>query len=256
MKKKTKQKIRRVPLLLFAVGVALLLYCALVTSQFGEVNFIPMLVLFGCVLVIVATIDLLVKGGILAHVPRWMSFSIKAVLSLLLCSFLFIEALIVCAMRPSDAPSPRYAVVLGAGLINDQITTSLELRLQEALALYQKAPETIFIVSGGIGSYSTIAESTAMKTYLMAQGIPEAQIVEEPYSADTVENLTFSKALLPPNEALRVISSDYHLFRSQLICRDLDLQCVTLPAKTIPLLRPNFMIREYFAILNYWFFQK
>ena len=91
-----------------------------------------------------------------------------------------------------------------------------------ALDFYRKQKETTgkeltFVTSGGQGPREVTTESSAMKRYLIEQGIPETQIIEEDRSTSTYENMMFSKEkiyAIDPEAKIAFSTSNYHVFRS------------------------------------------
>ena len=77
----------------------------------------------------------------------------------------------------------------------------------------------------------------------------------EDKSASTQENLLFAKEILQREFAqearLILVSSDYHLYRAQLVAKALGLDVETMGNPSIPYLIPNFYLREYVAVMGY-----
>ncbi|MGL5979191.1 MAG: YdcF family protein [Erysipelotrichaceae bacterium] len=235
----------------FVLGCLSILYFLLVEWFYGSVNFMAMFLYLGLGFLMLSLLLSRSKRTLVHWLPKSIRCIVGITLTIALIFFISIEALIITHMQGDPFESNDYTIILGAGLINDQITTSLSYRLESALVVYEQDPTTTFIVSGGIGSYSTIPESTAMKDYLIEHGVPESQIIEEPYSANTLQNLTYSRTLVEQKADFTIISNDFHLFRIKLMCKDLDLDCDTVASKSIPLLQPNFIFREFFAVVKH-----
>lgn len=152
-----------------------------------------------------------------------------------------------------------FLIILGCGLRRDGTPTPLlRGRIDRALAFYrrQKAEtgkELIFVTSGGQGPNEVISESTSMKRYLMKQGIPEDQIVEEDRSTDTFENMKFSWEkirAIDPNGKVAFATTNYHVFRSGLFARRVKMRAVGMGAKTRWYFWPNAAVREFVGLLT------
>ena len=152
-----------------------------------------------------------------------------------------------------------FLIILGCGLRKDGTPTPLlRGRIDRALEFYrrQKAEtgkELIFVTSGGQGPNEVISESTSMKRYLMEQGIPEEQIVEEDRSTDTFENMKFSKEkiwTIDPNGKVAFATTNYHVFRSGLFARRVKMRAVGMGAKTRWYFWPNAAVREFVGLLT------
>ena len=70
--------------------------------------------------------------------------------------------------------------------------------------------------------------------------------------AYTEENLTFSRALIADEEAsVGIVTNGFHVFRSVKIAEKQGMRNVTgIAAKSDPILLPNYMVREFFAVLK------
>ncbi|WP_288846180.1 YdcF family protein [uncultured Fructobacillus sp.] len=157
-----------------------------------------------------------------------------------------------------------YLIVLGSYVHNGQVTPLLKSRVGRALAYYEKqAPDhkPKFIVSGGQGPDEDVAEATAMKTYLLTQKVPERAIIVENASRNTFENFMFSKEKIlqdwssqhKSGEPLVIFStSNYHVMRSSLYSKKVDLRARRIGAPTPFYFLPTALIREYIGILSYY----
>ncbi|MDR2648179.1 MAG: YdcF family protein [Clostridiales bacterium] len=175
-------------------------------------------------------------------------------------------ALLVCITLIQSAAAPDYdanaLIVLGAGLAGDRVTITLAARLDKAVWYYEKDPRVMIVVSGGQGSNETVPEAVAMAKYLIARGVPEKQIIREPYSSSTEENFEFSKALLDDafkEHSIKIlyITNRFHIFRAGLYAKKAGLNAAGLAAPTLPkYLIPNNYSREYLAFIKYLLFRR
>ncbi|MBQ5535329.1 MAG: YdcF family protein, partial [Oscillospiraceae bacterium] len=152
-----------------------------------------------------------------------------------------------------------FLIILGCGLRKDGTPTPLlRGRIDRALSFYrqQKAEtgkELIFVTSGGQGPNEVISESASMKRYLIEQGIPAEQIVEEDRSTDTFENMKFSREkirAINPNGKVAFATTNYHVFRSGLFARRVKMRAVGMGAKTKWYFWPNAAVREFVGLLT------
>lgn len=171
------------------------------------------------------------------------------ILSLLICINIFF---IIKQIYSAPYENVDYLIILGAGLKGEQITKSLQFRLETALTYLKVHPNTIAIVSGGKGKGETITEAQAMKTYLIKNKISSNRIMTETHSTNTYENLLFSKELLPKiDSTVGIVTSNFHLYRAMQIAKKLNFKSpVGLPAPTDPFLFIHFMVREVFAFIK------
>lgn len=148
-------------------------------------------------------------------------------------------------------------LVLGGGLRGDKIVPSLQLRLDKCLEYLQHNPKALILVSGGQGGSETIAESLAMKRYLVSKGVDPAHIFEENQSKDTRQNMQFSKILLDSlfpsgNYSVVCITSDFHAFRADQLSKKVSLTISHYNAKNLWYLYPIVYCRETFALIKMW----
>ena len=164
------------------------------------------------------------------------------------------EVPVLLASRGTPDFDADWLIVLGAGVNGDTPSLSMVNRLSAARAYLDAHPGCQVIVSGGKGDGENISEAEAMRRWLTAQGVDEARIVCEDRSVRTEENLAFSLPLIPDAARRRIAlcSSEYHLYRAQLLGRRMGYELGAIPARTtLPVLRANYFIREGLGALYY-----
>ncbi|WP_245833188.1 YdcF family protein [Oceanobacillus timonensis] len=151
-----------------------------------------------------------------------------------------------------------YIIVLGSGLINDQVPPLLASRINRAVEFYnQQKKETAppkIIFSGGQGPDEGIPEAKAMQAYAVEKGIPIEDTMMEDKSVSTYENMVFSKRIMDKRSgegAYRSIfaTNNFHLFRAGMYARKAGLDSQGIGSKTAFYYWPNAMVREYIAIV-------
>ena len=163
------------------------------------------------------------------------------------------------ARTDSDAERP-YLVVLGAAVYGEQPSLTLVRRLEGALDYLGRYPDSVAIVSGGMGRGENITEAQAMHDWLIRQGIPEERIVMEPRATSTQENLEYSFALIrergdDPDGNVAVVSSAYHLYRAKSMARMQGVEAAGVAAPWgYKMVMLNYFIREAFGVTHLWVF--
>jgi len=146
--------------------------------------------------------------------------------------------------------------VLGAGLVNDEIQPILNRRLLQAVSYFEKNPDSIFIVCGGLGINQTISEARAMANFLIENGIPESQVLLEDKSTNTFENFKFAIEILenhfPNGFTSVIITNNFHQYRSSFLARYLSINPNRYPAQTPFFTWHRNYPRELLAIINTW----
>ena len=134
---------------------------------------------------------------------------------------------------------PNYIIALGSGLIGDRVPPLLASRLDEAVKQYIKyAKKPFIIVSGGQGNDEKVSEAFAMKQYLIeVHHIPTDKILMEDRSANTEQNMIFSKKMMDhhsPEEKYRSIfvTNNFHVFRASIYARKAALDAEGVGSKT------------------------
>lgn len=125
-----------------------------------------------------------------------------------------------------------WVVVLGARLIHDQVAPGYARRLRRAAALYQANPQRrILLVGGHTGG--SVSEAERGREFLLGLGLPAARLFIEDQSLNTLDNLRQARQLLAGDGArpFVLVTSRYHLARSQALARGLDLQPVLCAAE-------------------------
>jgi uncharacterized SAM-binding protein YcdF (DUF218 family) len=153
-----------------------------------------------------------------------------------------------------------YIIILGARVKGEIPSLALQYRIDAAANYMKKNKETIAIASGGQGPGEDITEAEAIKKGLLVHGISSNRIILEDKSTDTVENIRFSKKLIPDLlETGLLVTNDYHLYRAKSIAKDQGLNLQGIPAETPTIAIPKSYLREYLAITKYYlvtFFKK
>ncbi|MDO4400745.1 MAG: YdcF family protein [Coriobacteriia bacterium] len=146
-----------------------------------------------------------------------------------------------------------YIVVLGAQVRPDETPGSvLQYRLDAAVSYLRENPQTTCIVSGGQGPNEPVAEADCMGTYLELHGIDPARIIREDRSANTVQNIANSMALMSsPFARTGIVTNNFHVFRAVKIAQKAGLEnACGISAYSTPFYLPNNMLRETMGIVK------
>ena len=178
---------------------------------------------------------------------------ICAVLAVGIIYFAAVEVPIVAASRRLPETEPEYIIVLGASVHGSTPSLSLIERMEAARGYLEEHPDCIAIVSGGQGDDENLSEAQAMFNYLTEKGIAAQRVIMEDEATSTYENLSNSFDIIrklggEPSDSA-VVSSEYHLYRAELIARGLGAEISGIPAHTTyPTVRLNYFIREAFGV--------
>ena len=146
-------------------------------------------------------------------------------------------------------------IVLGAQVKPDgNPSVQLGWRLDAAYDAYMQKNVPI-VVCGAQGSDEPMTEAEAMKKYLAEKGIPEEQILTDPYSFNTNQNLKNAAKLLesiPDVRKALIVTSDYHVPRALALAQDLGFEACGMGSPCKPEYWIKNHAREALAWCKYW----
>lgn len=151
-------------------------------------------------------------------------------------------------------------IILGAGVRGYNLTPGLKLRLDKSLEYIKKNPDAVVVAAGGKCAQEEITEASAMKKYLVENGVPEERILTEERSTSTRENMRFSKEILDScfdrPYTVAFVTNEYHIYRSTQYAKLEGLgkaNHLKTSTKWYSII-PSY-IRESLAILKLWVFE-
>ena len=178
-----------------------------------------------------------------------------------LCYFCFVESFIIKNARTDRDAGRDYLIVLGAAVYKNQPSLTLIRRLEGAKDYLETYPDSVAILSGGMGPGETVTEAQAMYDWLVGQGVAPDRLLLEPKSTSTEENLSNSFAIIrergdEPQGRVAIVSSAYHLYRAKLLASAQgvdDAAGVAAPWGYFFVML-NYFIREAFGVTHFWVF--
>ncbi|HWQ30831.1 MAG TPA: YdcF family protein [Negativicutes bacterium] len=217
--------------------------------------------LAGCLVIVYIYVKLYIKKGepVIESIPLRRVVCIFIAAGLL--SFILLEGLIIYGGSSNEEIKADYLMILGGGLKKDQITLTVQERLLTGIRYLEEYPEAKVIVSGGHGFGQTVTEAEAMEEYLITEGISADRIISEDRATSTMENFIFSREILerygePKDNRLVIVTNDFHMFRSKLLARRNGFEPYGISCSTPFYIRTNCYIREYFALIKSFLFDR
>lgn len=123
----------------------------------------------------------------------------------------------------AEVPAAPVGIVMGAGLDpQGKPTPFLAGRLRTAADLYRRGKVKVLLVTGDNGS-KAYDEPTAMRDYLVADGIPAQRIVLDYAGFDTWDSCVRAKKIFGVDRAI-VVTQLFHLPRAVALCRAAGIQ--------------------------------
>lgn len=165
----------------------------------------------------------------------------------------------VKAARHQPTLDRDFIVILGCWFRQDgSLPPLLRGRADRAISFWREQKETtgkeaVFIPSGGQGRDETMPEAEAIRRYLLSQGVPESAILPETRSANTYQNMVFSKEIIrdvQPDGRTVFATTNYHVFRSGLWAAQAGLTAEGIGGKTKWWFWPNAFMRECIGLLQ------
>lgn len=245
---------RKMPLVCYILAFVCLVYCigVVLTKAAGTKFFLIWLVIAAGF----AVLGYGLKHDIFVLLPLPVRAAAIAVLAAGISVFCFMEALVISGFGRDTEAGLSYIVVLGAQMKQNGPSVALQRRLDRAYDYLMENPDTLCVVSGGQGSNEPVSEAQGMRDYLMKRGIEESRIIVEDRSANTQQNLAFSRTLIPAEVTkVGIVTSNFHVYRSiQLARRQGFPEAQGLSATSGIYFLPNNMLREFFGIMKDWAF--
>ena len=135
------------------------------------------------------------------------------------------------ASRRDGDRSAEAIVVLGAAQYDCRPSPVLQERLDHALELYQAGTAGTIVVTGGRQEGDRCTEATASADYLLAAGVPDADLLREVQGNNTWESLAASARILRDVGMTDVVlvTDGYHALRVQAIADELGLDASVSP---------------------------
>ncbi len=148
-------------------------------------------------------------------------------------------------------------VVLGCQVRGTSPSLMLRRRLDTAYEYLAEHDEICVVVSGGQGGDEEISEAECMYRYLVSKGISEERIYIEDNSANTQENIRFSRKIIEseglPSD-ITIVTDGFHQLRADIFAKREGIRSYNISSGTPMWLLPTYWVREWFGILYYSIF--
>lgn len=177
-------------------------------------------------------------------------------LGTLLIFFVYLQYTIQQNLTPQPAAA---IIVLGSGIENGQPSLTLKQRLEVAATYAKHYPQTIIVMTGGLGFKERMTEAEVMSEYIQKHHqVEPSRILLEDQSTSTEQNLRNAQTLLLEHhitldQPIVIATSDFHILRAKAIARHQGYQNILAQSASTPLyIRYNSWLREYFAFISGW----
>ena len=184
-------------------------------------------------------------------------------------AFTYVECILfssmICGLRAArhiPEYDRDYILILGCGFRKDgTLPPLLRGRVDKAMEFWYRqkektGKEAVVIPSGGQGSNECMPEAEAMSRYMISTGFPENALIREDRSANTYQNMEFSKKIIEAEEndlskvKTAFVTTNYHVFRSGVWAGLAGLKAEGLGSRTKWWFWPNAFVRECAGLLR------
>ncbi|MGF6907878.1 YdcF family protein [Fusobacterium sp. PH5-44] len=211
----------------------------------------------GYLLTVLLGINLFIYGKFYENITKIIPSLIKKTIKfVILLAFIWMIFIFVYGKIDTVDYKEEAIIVLGAGLRGEKLSPNLKNRVDKGIEYLEKNLDAIAVVSGGQGHDEKVAESFAMKKYMIENGVSKDRIIEENKSTSTFENFLFSKEILDnyfdgKEYKIVYVTSDFHTFRSSILAKRAGIKKYN--KKSSPLqwyMYPMTYLRETLACVN------
>jgi uncharacterized SAM-binding protein YcdF (DUF218 family) len=166
--------------------------------------------------------------------------------------------LIYWQARTDEAQPVDAIVVMGAAQYNGRPSPVFRARLEHTLDLYRAGLAPIIVVTGGRSPGDQFTEGAVAETWLIERGVPPEAIRVENEGRTTWESVRGIPSVFPAEASARVlaVSDGFHLFRSELMLRNLGYSAYSSAAPGSPIdpwspVEFWYVVREAGAVLAF-----
>lgn len=182
---------------------------------------------------------------------KYISFDILLSIITIFVVAHYVTFIIIVFCARNTATNQDTIIVLGCRVKGDKPSKALLHRCESAYKYMNENSNAIAILSGGQGADEKISEAECMKNILLKKGIKENRLFIENKSTSTYENLKYSIEIINRNNLsnnIAIVTSEYHIKRSLMIAKEMNINAKAIPSKTANILRIPYFSREVFGI--------
>jgi uncharacterized SAM-binding protein YcdF (DUF218 family) len=142
--------------------------------------------------------------------------------------------LVAQIMREGTINQPYSAdciLVLGAAEYSGHPSPVYRARLNHAYNLFEQDKAPLIITSGGAGGDPHYSEGQVGRDYLIARGVPDANLIAETQANNTDESTQRTATIMRANglNSVLLVSDAYHMFRAKRMMRRLGFTAYISP---------------------------
>lgn len=167
---------------------------------------------------------------------RWLLSIAISLVVIAIAGVAGIAGMIYLQARTDEARPVDAIVVLGAAQYNGRPSPVFESRLAHAFSLYNEGLAPTIVVTGGKQPGDAYTEAETAYGWLVERGVPEDAILMENEGRSTWDSLKgVDDVLAGEGASVLVVSDGFHLFRSEMMLRELGFDAYSSPAPDSPI---------------------
>ena len=234
-------------ILFMIIGILCILYGIMVLMIRSGTTFFVVWFALGAFFLL---LGFMVRNHLLEVIPRLL----RGVLLVMICAGILMlavcEGFVLQGFGKRAPAGLDCLIVLGAQVREDGPSAVLKYRLDAAADYLRENSSTVCIVTGGKGPSEPFSEGQGMKDYLVRAGIPAERIIVEDRALNTVQNIQYSKVLMPsPDASVAIVTNNFHVTRGLALARRQGLtNAYAIAAPSTVVYLPNNMLREFFGL--------
>lgn len=157
----------------------------------------------------------------------------------------------------NELKKAEVAIVLGAGIYDDEPSPVFRERINHSIWLYENGYVDKLLFTGGKGESENYTESSVAKKYAIEHSVPEKDILIEEKSKITQENILYAAQIVEENKfsTAIIVSDPLHMKRAMLMARDSGIVAYSSPTPTtrFKTMKSKFLFleREVFFYIGY-----
>lgn len=162
---------------------------------------------------------------------------------------------VIKGSKGSAKEAPDFLLILGCRVRGNEAEETLQMRIDAASEYLRKNPDVTAIACGGIVHKDQFkSEAQVIAEQLMQKGIGQNRIILEDKSTTTRENFINAKTIidsmnLKHTPKMAFLSSEFHLYRSELLAKRYGFDLTSVPAKSPSKLKIKNFLREVIIIM-------
>ena len=234
----------------FALALACLAYYFVVLVRGGAHTSVIWVWLAGCAFFAAVGAIFLIFGKLPLKNPLCLAACI--LILALFGAFVIFEGAVISAACAEAPDGVECIIVLGAAVKGDRPSVALARRIEAAYDYLERNPDTVAVLSGGMGDGECITEAECMRRALVEAGISEDRLILEDKSRDTAENIKNTLAIIGGRyKSIAVVTNNFHLYRSMRLARKAtDIPVYGIGAQFNSPLIVHFAVREYIGMCH------